>query len=71
MKRNELETTFEEIFGVKPDPYKFDLLLGQVGEEKMASIFTYWLICGIKPQAEGKRFNPYALIYKIAPKWIT
>ncbi len=65
-----LEVKFEKLFGLMPDREKFELLLESAGEEKIESIFNYWLLCGgVNPPGDGKRFNPYGLIYKVASGW--
>jgi len=64
MKENELNDLFKLVFKREVDQIKMNILIKTFGEEKIISVLEYFVICGVKPPGEGKRDNPYGLLYK-------
>jgi hypothetical protein len=56
---------FEDTFKEKPEDQKINSLIELFGITIVSGTFGYFLCNGVRPPAEGKRNNPYGLIYKI------
>jgi len=63
---SEFCTKFELIFDSKPNPDRLAALIRLWGENKIDLILDELLIIGVKPLKEGKRNNPYGLIFSCA-----
>jgi hypothetical protein len=61
----ELVGTFEDVFNQKCDLKRFAMLIKAVGYVDVLSVLEYLVIFGTTPPGEGKRDNPYGLIFKI------
>lgn len=69
MNIEEINNLFIQVFDCEPDAPKLKALIETSGIEKIADILRYYIINGIFPPAEGKRFNPYGLLYKVSKNW--
>jgi hypothetical protein len=64
----EMTRLFEKVFNEMPDE-RLDLVVEKYSSEVVTDILRYYLINGIHPPAEGKRTNPYGLLYKVGQNW--
>jgi hypothetical protein len=64
-----IKEKFITVFTITPDEPRINAVIKFLGEEKVELALDYLLMTGLRPPSEGRKENPYGLVYSIA-RWI-
>lgn len=70
MKMNEnIKKLYKSVFHQEAEEEKIQALVDLYGEWKVENVLQYYLINGVIPPGEGKRNNPYGLLFNVCRDW--
>jgi hypothetical protein len=61
---------FKKAFNKESDKNQLDRLVNRFGYPKVLHVLDYFSDRGVNPPGEGKKNNPYGLLYLILKNWI-
>lgn len=66
---SEMRGIFEDGFKIPMEDEKLENLIKYFGIERISMVFMYFSINGIKPPTNGKKPNPWGLVFKLCSEW--